>query len=271
MRGHGFEAFQAGGNNSTEELQQELRRHLATRLGRCMAAAEADSFNCMKLAHYLSTYSACFEPFLQRPVKILEIGVQHGGSLRLWQNYFGPALLQWTGIDIDPRCQALNQSIRDGRHQVCIGSQADAAFLHQVGEQRGPFDIVIDDGSHHSTHIISAFEELISHVSSHGLYIIEDIHATYWQGFRAEGGQPNAMDYFFRLAHGLNREACLHPRRATELSSMELGEGVEAISQRISRIEFLPSLILCHLAPRGPLIEWKAGQGSILRPPRSAP
>lgn len=110
MNGHSFEPFQQGDTHSAQVLQKELSSHLHTRLGQCMASAGPSDLNCMKLAHYLSIYSDLFARFLNKPVKMLEIGVQHGGSLRLWQNYFGADLLQWTGIDINPRCQSLNQA-----------------------------------------------------------------------------------------------------------------------------------------------------------------
>jgi len=264
MNGHSFEPFQQPATHSAQPLQQELKQHLHTRLGQCMASAGPNDLNCMKLAHYLSIYSDLFARFLSKPVKILEIGVQHGGSLRLWENYFGADLLQWTGIDINPRCESLNQTRSNQRHQVFIGSQNDPRFLASVAQKRGPFDIIIDDGSHLSTHIITSFQSLVEHVTNEGLYIVEDVHATYWKGFRAAKPSGNAMPYFLRLTHQLNSEAVLHSRSADDLLEEEKGRGASAAS-RIKKVEFHPSLIICHIAHRGPLIEWKAGQKTILK------
>lgn len=263
MNGHSFEPFQQPATHSAQDLQKELNSHLHTRLGQCMASAGPGDLNCMKLAHYLSIYSDLFARFLSRPVKMLEIGVQHGGSLRLWQNYFGADLLQWTGIDINPRCQSLNQAQNNQRNKVVIGSQDNPRFLASVAQKRGPFDIVIDDGSHLSTHIITSFQSLIDHVANEGLYIVEDVHATYWKSFRTVNPYANAMPYFFRLTHQLNSEASLHSRAAEDLLDEEK-ERDQSTASRIKKIEFHPSLIVCHVSQRGPLIEWKAGQKSIL-------
>jgi hypothetical protein len=43
---------------------------------------------------------------------------------------------------------------------VRIGSQADPEFLRRVVREFGPFDLIIDDGSHHSSHIIATFNHL---------------------------------------------------------------------------------------------------------------
>jgi cephalosporin hydroxylase len=264
MDGHSFEAFQQPATHPAQVLQQELKQHLNTRLGQCMASTKPGDLNCMKLAHYLSIYSELFTRFLSNPVKILEIGVQHGGSLQLWENYFGPGLLQWTGIDINPQCETLNQVQNNQRHRVFIGSQDDPRFLSDVAQKRGPFDIIIDDGSHLSAHIITSFESLLPHVVDDGLYIIEDVHATYWNGFRAANPTSNAMPYFLRLTHQLNSEAVLHTRSADDLLEEEK-VGDSSAASRIKKIEFHPSLIICHVAHRGPLIEWKAGRKTILK------
>lgn len=265
MNGHSFEPFQQpAAAPPPEVLQRELKRHLSSRLGQCMASAGPGHLNCMKLAHYLSIYSDIFSPFLCKPVKVLEIGVQHGGSLRLWQNFFGNDLLEWTGIDINPQCASLNQAIADKRHRVFIGSQEDPVFLSRVAQERGPFDIIIDDGSHLSKHIIASFECLASQVANDGLYIIEDVHATYWEGFRAQQPSDNAMPYFLRLTHSLNSEAVSHSRKATDLLQEEKDSDA-SLNTRLKKIEFYPSLIICHISSRGPLIEWKAGQKSILK------
>jgi len=144
-----------------------------------------------------------------------------------------------------------------------IGSQDNPSFLTSVAQERGPFDIIIDDGSHLSTHIITSFQSLIDHVADKGLYIVEDVHATYWKGFRAVNTYDNAMPYFFRLTHQLNSEASLHSRAAEDLLDEEK-ERDQSIASRIKKIEFHPSLIVCHISQRGPLIEWKAGKRTIL-------
>jgi hypothetical protein len=127
-----------------------------------------------KWGHYLPIYDRHFGPFRGRPIRMLEIGVSKGGSLDLWRQYFGPDLVLF-GIDIDQDSAAYNG--RSG--QVRIGSQADPAFLTDVVEEMGGIDLVLDDGSHASPHIRASFEVLFPRLGDGGVYLIEDLHATY--------------------------------------------------------------------------------------------
>lgn len=139
-----------------------------------------------KWHHYLPLYDRHFTPWRDKPLRMLEIGVSKGGSLAMWRRFFGTEAVIF-GIDIDPTCARFDGI--DGR--VRIGSQADAAFLASVVAEMGGVDIVLDDGSHMSGHMRSSLETLFPLLSDGGLYVIEDLHAAYWQdfggGYRAEG------------------------------------------------------------------------------------
>lgn len=90
------------------------------------------------------------------------------------------------------------------------GSQDDALFVKDVAAKRGEFDFIVDDGSRRSQHIISSFKSLAKYVKDGGLYIVEDVHACCWQGFRGESGSLNALSCFLSLAHSLNVQAVRH-------------------------------------------------------------
>jgi hypothetical protein len=136
-----------------------------------------------KWTHYFPVYEQYFSPFRNRPeMKFLEIGVLEGGSLEVWRKYFGPEATIF-GIDIDPACAARVSA----PNQVRIGSQDDANFLTSVVSEMGGLDIVLDDGSHIGRHQCASFELLFPQLSYGGLYVIEDLHTSYWQG-RHEGG-----------------------------------------------------------------------------------
>ena len=141
-----------------------------------------------------------------------------------------------------------------------IGSQSDPRFLSKVISERGPFDVVIDDGSHRTDDIIAAFQVLSSAVNPGSFYVIEDVHACYWDGFRGEGEFTNAVSYFQSLVHSLNQSAVRHYRVSSELSS---DERVTAPSN-IRRIDFHPSMIVCTMGELDPLIEWQAGTKSVI-------
>jgi hypothetical protein len=109
---------------------------------------------------YTPLYHELFSQLRERPVRLLEIGVggDHlktvgGASLAMWAEYFSSG--QITGIDIVEKRLALNPRVR-----LLQGSQADPAFLKKVCDERGPFDIIIDDGSHVPKQLVTSFNIL---------------------------------------------------------------------------------------------------------------
>ena len=110
----------------------------------------------------------------RQPDRILEIGVKGGGSTAFWKALFPSALI--VGMDIKLRQWLRSQPSADGVIYV-EGDQTDVPRLEAVAGQYGPFDIVIDDGSHISAHQETTLRTLLPYVRDGGLYIVEDIHA----------------------------------------------------------------------------------------------
>lgn len=131
---------------------------------------------------YLDVYERHFAQYRNTDFAMLEIGVFRGGSLELWRDYFGPAATLF-GVDIDPECA--NRA--DAPNQVRIGSQADATFLSQVVDEMGRLDVVLDDGSHVAEHQQASFRALFPLLPVGGLYVIEDLHTSYWREFYGGG------------------------------------------------------------------------------------
>jgi cephalosporin hydroxylase len=133
-----------------------------------------------KWPHYFPIYDRHFSRFVNTSCVVLEIGVQRGGSLQLWKKHFGP-LARIIGIDIDPASKFEEEQI-----QVFIGDQKDTDFLQKVLDAVGMVDVVIDDGSHMQSDINRTFEFLYPRISPNGLYLVEDLHTSYWDTH--EGG-----------------------------------------------------------------------------------
>ena len=134
--------------------------------------------NVHKWHHYFDIYERYFGRYRDRPIRMLEIGVFRGGSLRMWKQYFHPDSTI-VGIDVDPSCAA--HEIPDRSVYVRIGSQADPNFLAEVNGEFGPFDIILDDGSHKTHHQILSFGALFRDaLTEGGCYMVEDMHTNYW-------------------------------------------------------------------------------------------
>lgn len=147
---------------------------------------------CVKYEKYLP-----FERYEE--LNILEIGVLNGKSLKTWKEYY--PLSKILGIDINPECKQYEES----RISVEIGSQADNVFLNEIMRTYGPFDMILDDGSHMNEHVIYSFEHLFESVRSGGVYIIEDIGTSYWDDYGGGIDFPkSSMNYFKKLTDDVN-------------------------------------------------------------------
>jgi len=134
--------------------------------------------NVHKWHHYFDIYTRHFEPYRSKPIKMLEIGVFRGGSLRMWKKFFHTDSVI-VGIDIDKDCQ--QYEIADQQVYVRIGSQGDPDFLAAVNKEFGPFDIILDDGSHKTYHQLVSFTSLFRDaLKDGGCYMVEDMHTNYW-------------------------------------------------------------------------------------------
>lgn len=152
-----------------------------------------------KWFHYLEVYERFFQRFIDTPVKILEIGVEEGGSLQLWKEYFGDKC-EIVGIDINPKTKFEEPQIK-----VEIGSQTDANFLSEIENKYGPFDIIIDDGSHLQMDVLNSFSFLYPKLKKGGVYIIEDMHTAYFHGYGGGITSPyNFITIASRFIHDTN-------------------------------------------------------------------
>ena len=132
---------------------------------------------------YFDAYQRHFSRFRGKDVHILEIGVQNGGSARMWKHYFTHgypnAKVKIYGVDIDSRCKDFEE---DGI-EIFIGSQEDRDFWRRLKTQIPKVDILIDDGGHTMRQQIVTFEEMFDFVKDDGVYLCEDLHTSYWGSY----------------------------------------------------------------------------------------
>jgi hypothetical protein len=137
-----------------------------------LSYSEAPGFH--HWVEYGRPYHENFKHLLHKDkIQMLEIGVQSGGSGRIWSQYFGTKL-NYTGIDVDPRC-ARSEMPSKGIH-IEIGSQLNTTLLHWICEKFGPFDIIVDDGGHTTEMIMTSLNILFFCMNDKGVYAVEDIH-----------------------------------------------------------------------------------------------
>ena len=122
-----------------------------------------------KWSHYFPIYERYFAQYVGKKVRVLEIGVGHGGSLQLWKKYFGRLASIW-GLDNDPRCAEYEED----QIYILTGDQADPETLNRFVTKGMRFDIIIDDGSHKPWDQLDSFTALWP--LTNGVYLIEDCH-----------------------------------------------------------------------------------------------
>lgn len=178
-----------------------------------------------KHSDYFELYDGHFKAIRERELNILEIGVQYGGSVEMWVKYFPYSHI--TGIDIDPMCK-----IHAGKRiSIKIGDQSDRAFLSQFKD----YDIIIDDGGHMMSQQQTSFQVLFPLLNPGGIYVIEDLHTSYWPEFLDK--IPSTTEYLADLTHTLNSAA----------SKSERAGGRPAIESRgISEMHFYPSMCFIY-------------------------
>lgn len=178
-----------------------------------------------KHAMYVDIYDKHFTSLRDQKLNILEIGVQYGGSVEMWRDYFPHSHI--TGIDIDRMCK-----MHAGKRvSIKIGDQTDTVFLSQFTN----YDIIIDDGGHTMNQQQTSFECLFPLLNPGGIYVIEDLHTSYWPEFLDKA--PTTMEYLASLTHSMNSAASRSGR----------AEGRPAIESRgISEMHFYPSMCFIY-------------------------
>ena len=188
---------------------------------------------------YTPHYQNHFKTRRLQALNILEIGVggyrdptKGGSSLRMWKYYFPRSHI--FGIDIHDK-----SALAEDRISIFQGSQNDSVFLNRILDIIGPVDIVIDDGSHVSEHILTAFKVIFPRLSHNGIYAIEDTHTSYSTRLGGDYeclNNPNtSMGFFKQFVDELNWPYV----KGESFSPVYL-------DQKLSSIHFYPKLVIMY-------------------------
>lgn len=139
--------------------------------------------------NYTEIYERLFFPWKNDPIKIFEIGVAEGGSLKMWHAYFPQARI--FAADIEPKTQ-----FDTDRVKTLIADQANREQLQAaLNVSGGDIDILIDDGGHTMEQQQVSLGFLFKHVKPGGYYVIEDVHTSLpaqWKGYGVDRTGANS-------------------------------------------------------------------------------
>jgi hypothetical protein len=151
--------------------------------------------------NYSRQYQAILEPYRNKPLKYLEIGVFHGESVKAFREVFQNATCI-VGLDINDACKIYENT--DKNIFIEIGNATDPYFINYITHKYGTFDVILDDGSHTNADVIKSFEYLFPLLNNNGLYIVEDT-ICYKSPEYIDTNYPNHLDYFFQYTQYLNQ------------------------------------------------------------------
>ena len=121
---------------------------------------------------YGETYNRIFEGFRDKPINLLEIGVQTGSALLAYADYFPNAKIY--GIDV---VYQLHDTVK--KHPRIEVAICNALTSKNIFNER--YDIIIEDASHTIDTQFQHLQHFAEFINKNGYYIIEDIHESNFQ------------------------------------------------------------------------------------------
>lgn len=206
-----------------------------------------------KWLSYIDIYDEIYADFQGRDINILEIGVQNGGSLEVSAMYFELAK-NIVGVDINDDCGKL--MFDDARVSVVVGDATSSETEEKITKISERYDIIVDDGSHTSSDIIKNFSRYFPKLSEGGVYIVEDLHCSYWKDF--EGGlsyEFSSISFFKKIIDIINHESWGNNFERAEILQYFAKKFDFEISEteleKIKSIKFLNSLCILRKGKKG--------------------
>ncbi len=141
---------------------------------------------------YLKHYESKFESIRNDVDKVLEIGLDTGGSHLMWLDYFPNALIYAMDNRIVYEDKVFDKRTRTDRVMVngwddrdlsrsivFRGDQSSVEDLNKFSsESSGQFDIIIDDGGHSMRQQQISLKVFYGDLKENGIYVIEDLHSS---------------------------------------------------------------------------------------------
>lgn len=184
---------------------------------------------------YGPAYGAILAPLRWRRCAILEIGVLSGDSLLAWRAALPFGRIE--AADIEPK-----DHLAVGRLRIHRVDQSSGDDLDRLAAQAGPFDVIIDDGSHLSPHQIFTFHRLFPHLREGGTYVIEDVQTSYWPTI--VGGADPGDPAFARSCVGEFLELAKYTNHAEFVTEFGIDPARVALARQITRIAFEHNLVI---------------------------
>ena len=118
-------------------------------------------------------YTEIYQKYIpaDKTCKLLELGVQFGDSIRMWNEYNPNMIVH--AVDYNAHLMRYDGNEKFTFH---VGNQSDEQFMNGVLEQISDLDFVVDDGSHYLNDTFASFTYIFPRLKKGAVYFIEDLH-----------------------------------------------------------------------------------------------
>jgi hypothetical protein len=170
--------------------------------------------------NYVAIYELLFSPLRNQKLRILEIGVLHGHSMRLWEAYFPSA--QIYGLDIESKTQHDSKRVK-----TLIADQGNRQELAKALAVTGKdFDLVLDDGGHRMDQQQISFAVLFPTLKKGALYILEDVHTSFPHVIQGYGVDPDGQNSTYAMIDRFVKSGRIRSKYMTDAEANYLSENI---------------------------------------------
>jgi hypothetical protein len=130
--------------------------------------------------NYLETYERKFKRIKYSALNVLEIGIDKGGSIKLWHDYFPNATIY--GLDVMHIDQVDPIIKNNDRIKLMTSTNAyDLDMINREFVDKGiRFDMILDDGPHSFDSMLFFAKYYSKLLTNDGILILEDVQSMDW-------------------------------------------------------------------------------------------
>jgi len=190
-------------------------------------------FQSVKHSNYFDVYDLLFKDLIGKEIVFVEIGILDGGSLFMWQDFFGKNA-KIIGIDFNPEAKKWENYGFD----IYIGDQSDENFWKSTLDKIGNINVLLDDGGHTYEQQRVTVESALKNIVDGGLLVVEDTHTSYMKDF----GGPS---FFSFISYAKNKIDKSNYRFSLFINNKDYEKNIYSISFYESFVVFNINRKLC--------------------------
>ena len=186
--------------------------------------------------HYEHLYGQVLGPYLNTEMNFLEIGLGcgmpygPGKSIPIWKELLPKANISI--LEYDAECAS---KFKNKVNNLFTGDQSNLQLVDRIGQEVGPFDVIVDDGGHSRKQQVNSVIGLWPYVASKGVYVVEDFFTSFLPSYN--DNEQSAFDLVVELIILLNNPSALgYSQNNLEFPNIKIAEHAKAISESLLSI-----------------------------------